>query len=285
MEFTFTDVDHGIEANKDYSIQVKAINAVGTSAASESTTIISAEAPSAPGAPFRMSTTNQNQIVVGWTAQASTGGAPITGYEVYHNQGPLTDTYISYTTVGASTFTATISGEGIISAGDPYKIKIVAKNRVGDSDDSTETTIYAATIPDPPNAPTRVSGTNAQETIDLEWTASNNGGSGITDYEVWWNGGGTGPATGKLTNIGSSATTYQVTGLNAGTFYRFAIKAINIVGTSDASDETELIAATIPEAPGTPVLVSQSESAITFSWTPDSEDGGTPLTGYKLKWN
>ena len=255
LQFTLNSVDHGIEANKDYSIQIKATNAVGQSAASASLDIISAEVPSPPGTPYRVSTTNQNQIVVGWPAEASTGGAPITEYEIWHNQGVITDTFYPYSVVGPSTYTETITG---ISQGDLYKVRIVARNRVGDSDYSAETTIVAATVPDPPDAPTRVVGTNTQTTIDLEWTPNSNGGSGITDYEIWWNGGGGGPATGLLHTMGSATATYQVTSLTPGTFYKFAIKAINIVGTSNASGETEIIAATIPGAPSTPTLVSQS---------------------------
>lgn len=258
LVFTLNSADHGVEPNKDYSIQIKATNAVGQSAASASLDIISAEAPSPPGIPYRQSTTNENQIVVGWTPESSTGGAPITGYEIWHNQGSITDTFYPYATVGPSTYTSTIAGPGVISPGDSYKVKIVAKNRVGDSDFSAETTIYAATIPDPPNAPTRVIGTNTQTTIDLEWVQppNSNGGSGITDYEIWWNGGGVGPATGLKHTMGSATTTYQITGLTPGTFYKFAIKAINIVGTSNASEETEIIAATIPGAPNTPTLDS-----------------------------
>jgi hypothetical protein len=57
-------------ADKTYLFWVKARNAVGTSAFSESISIHSASEPGAPGNPFRMSTTTQTQVVVGWTANA-----------------------------------------------------------------------------------------------------------------------------------------------------------------------------------------------------------------------
>ena len=60
---------------------------------------------------------------------------------------------------------------------------------------------------------------------------------------------------------------------------------MNIVDSSALSPETSLIAATVPAKPGSVTLVSQSETAITFSWIPDADTGGTVLTQYKIKWS
>lgn len=74
-------------ADKDYLFWVKARNAVGTSAFSASISIHSASLPGTPGAPFRMSTTSQTQVVVGWTQNSASdfGGSSLTGYEVWWN--------------------------------------------------------------------------------------------------------------------------------------------------------------------------------------------------------
>ena len=94
-----------------------------------------------------------------------------------------------------------------MTAGDPYVFRIIAKNRLGASPESGEVTIYAAAVPDPSQAPTRVVGSNAQTTIDLEWVPNGNGGSAITGYEVWWNGGGDGPVSGLKATIESATAT------------------------------------------------------------------------------
>ena len=94
-----------------------------------------------------------------------------------------------------------------------------------------------------------------------------NGGSGITGYEVWWNGGGEGPVTGLKVEISSgSTTTTQITGLSPGTYYGFAIKAVNIIGLGSLSSETSLIAATVPEKPAHLSLEAQSETEIKVAW-------------------
>lgn len=251
LQYTFTDSD--IDADKDYLIQVKARNAVDLSSASTSLLIISAEIPSAPGQPTVIPvSTDSSQITVSWTASPDNGGTPITAYEVWYNQGPITNIFVLYSTVSESTLSETIT---TVTSGDPYLIRVVAKNRLGDSDPSLESTVYAASVPDAPNAPTRVPDTNSQTTIDIEWTTNSNGGSGITGYEVWWNGGGEGPVTGVKATL-SAFTTAQISGLSAGTYYKFAIKAINVVGASNLSLETSFIAATIPAKPSTIYLIS-----------------------------
>ena len=227
--------------------------------------------------------TDSSQITVTWTATSDNGGTAITSYEVWYNQGPITNTFIVNSEVSSATTTETITS---VASGDPYIVKIVAKNRLGSSEDSGSVTVYAASVPDAPQAPSRVAGTNAQTTIDIEWTANGNGGSGITVYEVWWNGGGEGPVTGLKVEISSGSTTStQITGLSPGTYYGFAIKAVNIVGPGSLSSETSLIAATVPEKPAHLSLVSQSETEITVTWEPSIDTGGTPITGYKLQWS
>lgn len=203
-------------------------------------------------------------------------------YEVWYNQGTITNTYVFFGAVNSASFEQIITP---VSSGDAYAIKVRGRNRVGYSSFSPEVTVYAATVPAAPNAPTRVAGTNSQTSITITWTPNSNGGQTITNYQVWWNGGGSGPVTGMLSDTGSTSTTYVASSLSAGTYYAFAIKAINIVGVSDLSLSTSLIAATISNAPTSLQLVSQSSTTITVSWTAPANTGGTPLTNYKLKWN
>lgn len=94
-----------------------------------------------------------------------------------------------------------------------------------------------------------------------------------------------GPVNGKKATLTTGAVTWQATGLSAGTYYKFAIKSVNVVGTSPLSAETSLISATKPGAPTSLAMVSQSEALIKVSWTAPSSIGGTSLTAYKLYWD
>jgi hypothetical protein len=52
-----------------------------------------------------------------------------------------------------------------------------------------------------------------------------------------------------------------------GVVYQFSIKSENAIGTGPLSSVVEIYAATIPEAPSPPTLVSQSASSITIAWS------------------
>lgn len=88
-----------------------------------------------------------------------------------------------------------------------------------------------------------------------------------------------------LVDTGSTATTYIASGLSSGTYYSFAIKASNLIGFSDLSAVGSIICATKPDAPINLALVSQSQTTIVVSWASPVNTGGTPLTGFKIKWN
>jgi hypothetical protein len=73
--------------------------------------------------------------------------------------------------------------------------------------------------------------------------------------------------------------------MTPGALYGFAIKALNVVGSSDLSTLSVIMSATVPDAPSTPLMVSQSETQITISWSPSANDGGSPLINYQLYWS
>jgi len=45
------------------------------------------------------------------------------------------------------------------------------------------------------------------------------------------------------------------------------------------------MSATVPDAPTLPELVSQDETQITIQWQAGQDNGGTPLTGFKVYWS
>ena len=70
--------------------------------------------------------------------------------------------------------------------------------------------------------------------VVLTWDApASDGGAEITDYEYRING------RNPWTSIGSTDTTYMVTGLDNGTAYTFEVRAVNRVGKGRVSNRTE----------------------------------------------
>lgn len=125
-----------------------------------------------------------------------------------------------------------------------------------------------------PTAPGNFSVSAASSSqINLSWTSSS-GETGYYVYEIE-NGSATVIAT-----LGSSATSYSVTGLAAGTSYTFEVGAYNTTGTTTTGSLTAstLAASTSTlSAPTNLVLTATSSTTATLSWT-----GSSGATSYAI---
>ena len=85
-----------------------------------------------------------------------------------------------------------------------------------------------------PGAPTNLVADGGNEQVTLSWDApEDDGGFAITDYEYRING------RGSWISIGSTGTTYTVTGLDNGTVYVFQVRAVNSNRKGRASNRVE----------------------------------------------
>jgi len=164
---------------------VKAINVAGPSLGSTSSDqIMAATKPNAP-TDLTVDSASSTSITLSWTAPYN-GGATITDYQVQW------DDTGSYTTVKSTTLGLTtvdiVTSDGL-TAGKSYNFKVLAQNFIGDSSLSSSEQAIAASEPDAPTL--NIASTTATQTqITLAWNApAFDGGSAITDYEVWWDRG------------------------------------------------------------------------------------------------
>ncbi|MDB5238684.1 MAG: fibronectin type protein [Candidatus Parcubacteria bacterium] len=253
-----TAVITGLTNGTLYSYYVTAVSAVGESASS---TPASATPATSPGIPTAFTAIPGNaQISFTWTAPASTGGAAISSYNIYISGGA-----VATSTSGTS---ATITG---LTNGTSYSYYITAVNTAGESASSS---IITATPSTTPSIPLSLVATRGNGQITLTWSApSSNGGSAITTYKVYNNGGGV-----ASTTSGTSAT---ITGLTNGTLYSYYVTAVNTAGESASSSPSSATPATVPGSP-TGLGATRGDTQISLSWTAPASDGGSSVTSYNV---
>ncbi len=261
----------GLTAGTEYSFRIKAKDAAGNESGFSNTATASTlpEADTeAPTAPARLTAGNETQTTIDLNWEASTDNVGVTGYDVYRgNTAIATITGTSYQATG-------------LTAGTEYSFRIKAKDAAG-NESGFSNTATASTLPEAdteaPTAPARLTaGNETQTTIDLNWEASTDN-VGVTGYDVYRGN------TAIATIIGTS---YQATGLTAGTEYSFRIKAKDAAGNESGFSNTA-IASTLPEAdteaPTAPARLTagnETQTTIDLNWEASTDNVG--VTGYDV---
>jgi len=256
----------GLPNGVPQTIQVVANNSVGTSQPSApSVSVTPATTPSIPRIESARRS-NQGAVVV-WTPPTDDGGDAVVSYLVQVTQGSNT---VSESTTSESSITL----DGLTN-GVKYRIVVSAINTVGSGGPSEHAYVTPATVPDAPRAVTVL---RRNEGADVSWTApTNDGGDPITGYQIQVRAGNEPPKS-----FITAESPYSIRGLKNGTTYGVSVSAINSVGNSVASELSNVTPATVPLPPLT-ISVRRLNSAADVSWDPPSNDGGDPVTGYRLQ--
>ncbi len=202
----------GLANGTTYNCSVVATNVVGNSAASATVDVTPVAVPGTPT--IGAATPGNAQASIAFTAPASTGGSPITGYTATCNAGGFTGT-------GAAS-PITVTG---LTNGTTYNCSVVATNAAGSGLASAPVAVTPVTVPDAPTIGSATPG-NGQASVAFTAPASA-GGSPITGYTVTCNAGG-------FTGTGT-ASPITVTGLTNGTTYNCSVVATNALGSGAAS--------------------------------------------------
>lgn len=209
-----------------------------------------------------------DSVRVSWTAPASTGGLPLLGYHVRGEPGGLE----ASTGAEATSVVLQPIGEGVT-----YTFTVAARNALGASAAAASSPLTIAP-PSAPTSPRDVSATAGVGQAQVRWSAPlDDGGRAVTHYTVTVTPGG---ATQQVDAESHSAT---VTGLRAGTGYRFTVSATNEKGTSPESAPSNEVtpAARVPAAPTEVVATGESLQA-RVTWSVPSDDGGSAITRYTV---
>ncbi|WP_139721906.1 peroxidase family protein [Serinicoccus chungangensis] len=241
-------------------------------------TIATPTQATAPEAPVIGTATAGNaSATVTWTAP-SDGGSPITQYRVQVRTGT---TVVRTDVVTAPASSATIAG---LTNGTAYTFRVRAVNAVGVGPlSAASNAVTPAAVPAAPVIGTATAG-NASAVV--RWTPpASNGGSPVTEYRVQVRTGTTVVRT--VTGVAATATSTTITGLTNGTAYTFRVRAVNAIGVGPFSAASNVVRpATVPTAPviGTATAGAAGGAVTaTAAWTPPTNNGGSPITGYRVR--
>ena len=222
--------------NTEYEVEVWALNAIGAGPAIRDTATPTAPSTSTtPSAVENLHADEDNsEVELWWDPPTDDGGSAITDYEYrYRELGSLWSSWISIGQASNEYPEYDVTG---LTNGTTYEFQVRAVNSEG----AGQIAPTVSATPEP-NRPDKVSTINAATgtdpgTVELTWSAPDDNGSPITDYEyaygIWkdnrWQWV-------SYDSTGSTSTSLTVTGLESGSTYRFRVKATNAVGTSSSS--------------------------------------------------
>ena len=256
----------GLTNGATYTIELRAVNGTGDGAASS----VDAMPIAIPNAPENLrATPGDGQVALAWAAP-SDDTIPITGYQV-STDGGATFTEINGSNATTTTYTVDRLTDGTnagLTNGTQYTLAVRAKNDQGSGLASTVTARPTA----PPAAPAISRVGPAYREVALAWADPND--STITGYQISTNGGG---KFAEISGSNAKTTTHTATGLTNGTEYTFAVRAMNVAGSGDASTANATPFNTPPTGSDKEVSTNENEPyAFTMKFFDIMDaDGGT----------
>lgn len=188
-----------------------------------------------------------------------------------------------------------------LSAGNHYSVQVSAENRLGYGRPQTSIPNKLAPPVQKPSSPTNVLlSVSSSHSLEVIFSSpESDGGKTVTLYRIEWD---TEPEFDSLkssplgsyslfppqNDSGCEPCKHQITGLIKGRDYFVRVYAYNSHGYSvepGVPSPQHLSPKTTPDPPRVLHIVPQSETKIQVSFPPTDDDGGAPVTKYKIEWN
>ena len=287
---TWTTVNDGVSATRTstisglsgtiaYTFRVKAVNATGTSPASN--TVVLRPLPlDPPTVPRSLAVyASFNGATLYWATPLSDGGSRITGYRTEYS----TDGGTTWTSSDIASVTNRSKVYTNLVGGVRHQFRVYAVNAAGTSQASAvvEATPIAATASSEPRFLNGfLSGTSAY----LSWTRPlTTGGSAITSYTTWMSTNA-GATWSSIAVTGANVRNARITNLAYGVQYEFRVTAANAVGDSapSATFTLQLRGTGTPNPPSS-IRATVNTTSITLAWSAVVATAA-PVTDYIVEY-
>ena len=279
----------GLSNGTAYRFQVRARNANGAGAGSETEPALVATAPGAPRG--LVAQAGYGTAVLSW-APASNGGAPITSWQFRQQTGSadIADAVPWATIPDSHAHTTSYTVVGLDNEDHVYRFEVRAVNEAGPGAGAATGVVDPGRVPARPLGVTATLGEGTTDTATLAWRRPDDRGSPIIGYQYSQSAGSSryGPWQ-DIPDSGPHTSSHEVSDLVAGTAYRFRVRAVNAIGGGIASVATRPIyPGTAPSAPQYLRAANSYDAAkgtrqVTLSWSP-GYNGGSPVTKWEYKY-
>ena len=241
-----------------------------------------------PGAVQDLTATgvNTDTINIGWDPPADDGGSDILGYRIQaSNDGGNTYSVLRSSSTGSEADTASEYVHDGLEPDETWHYLVSAINSTGEGT-ITGTSATTKREGEVPGAPTELTAEpDGNTAIDLDWDApADTGSSAITGYRIEVS---TDEGTNWTNLVTTTNTFYEHSGLQPDTTLHYRVWARNDTGESDnpsnLANATTTTTTTAPAPPTGLTATAQGQDQIDLSWTEPSNDGGSPITGYRIE--
>ena len=270
-----------LQINTSYFFTVTAVNAVGISDVSGSSTnyITTFGYPDPP--------TNitydpsYNKVTLRWIQPVNTGRTNITAYNIVSSDGKITGSVSAQSTGFVYIAPPTSILIPNLINGQIYTFYVYTVNNVGQSQTYTSINAIPGTNPNPPY---NVYVDPSNQSALVHWTDGFNGGSPNLSYTI-----SSIPVNNNIYNINNAIITTgittnpgYVTGLQIDASYVFSIKAYNYFGYSiDSSFSAPMQTFNVPGIIKN-IVPFPGTRLINLLWAKPVNDGGSPITNYYI---
>ncbi|MDQ1713504.1 MAG: hypothetical protein QOE45_2954 [Frankiaceae bacterium] len=222
----------------------------------------------APNAPTNLAATPGNQsAALTWTAANGHGQLNSNTVKVKDAGGAVVATYPLAGTATSYTVTGLTNGQS-------YTFEVTATNDGGTGPAAVSGAVVPKSVP---LAPASVSATRGDTALDVTWALPDPNGSPLTGQTLTVKQGATQVAQFA---VGTTATSYHVTGLTNGTAYTAGVKGANALGQGAETVSSAVTPAALPGAPGA-VTATPQNAQMLVSWTA-APANGDPVSSYTV---
>ena len=265
-----TYLNTGLTTGRTFYYSVTAYNSTGESSLSNQASATTTQT-SPPTAPTELgATASTNAVNLSWTDNSGNEA----GFRISRKTG-ATGSWAVVGTVGQNV--RSVHNVGLPS-GVTYSYRVTAYNTAGESAATNEVTV--TTLSNIPVAPTTLTATVVSTSqINLQWvdTSSNESGFRISRKtavaEAWT----------MVGTVGPNETSFQNTGLTAGSTYFYRVTAYNSSGESAASNEVTVATPASggggPTAPSGLQATASTTNTINLAWV----DASNNETGFQIQ--